>query len=98
MGCACGPSFETRGFRRAPQHEALEKSRTINSPATERVDVLDVLRQRRPAPGLAAVLRAEHLAVARGDVDLLLVRRMQADRHQGAVRLHLVEALPRLAD
>ena len=43
----------------------------INSPARQRVDVLDALRQRRLAPGLAAVLRAEHLAVARGDIDLL---------------------------
>ena len=36
--------------------------------------------------------------IARGDVDLLGVAVMQADRHHRAVRLHLVEALPGLAD
>ncbi len=69
-----------------------------NSPAGQRVDVLHALRQRRLAPGRAAVLGAEHFAIARGDIHLLRVAVMQTDRHQRAVRLHLVEALPGLAD
>src|SRR5580704_9380011 len=68
------------------------------SPARQRVNVLHAGRQRRFAPALAAVRRAEHLAIARGDVDLLGVGVMQAHRHQGAVRLHFVEALPGAAD
>ena len=60
-------------------------------PTRQRVDVLHALRQRRLAPAGAAILRAEHLAVARGDVDLLGVGVMQADRHQRAVRLDLTD-------
>src|SRR5580693_7494602 len=68
------------------------------SPAGQRVDVPHAGRQRRFAPALAAVRRAEHFAIARGDIELLGVGVMQAHRHQGAVRLHLVEALPGAAD
>src|SRR6202030_2614625 len=60
------------------------------SPARQRVNVLNGGRQRRFTPALAAVRRAEDFAVAGGDVNLLGVGGMQADRHQGAVRLHLV--------
>src|SRR3984957_10223810 len=67
-------------------------------PARQRVNVLHARRQRCFAPALAAVRRAEHFAVARRDVDLLGVGVMQADRHQGAVWLHLVETLPGAAD
>src|SRR5256885_1834675 len=67
-------------------------------PASQRVDVLHALRQRHFKPAFAAILSAEHLAIARGDVDLLGVAVMQADRHQRPVRRHLVEALPGLAD
>src|SRR5580700_5152686 len=68
------------------------------SPARQRVNVLHARRQRRFAPALAAVRRAEHLAIARGNIDLLGVGMMQADRHQRAVRLHFVETLPGAAD
>src|SRR5262245_24842191 len=71
-----------------------QAARQIALSARQRVDVLDVLRQRRFAPSRAAVLGAEHLAVARRDVDLLVVGGMQADRQQRAMRLDLVEALP----
>src|SRR6202022_4727096 len=50
------------------------------------------------APSFAAVLSAEHLAIARREVDLLGVAVMQADRHQRAVRRHLVETLPALTE
>src|SRR5580700_9545172 len=69
-----------------------------SSPARQRVNVLHARRQRRFAPALAAVRRAEHFAIARRDVDLLGIAMMQAYRHQGAVRLHLVETLPSAAD
>src|SRR5579862_7152776 len=68
------------------------------SPAGQRIDVLHAGRQRCFAPAFAAVMGAEHFAIARGDINLLGVGMMQADRHQGAVRLHLVEALPGAAD
>src|SRR5579859_2289662 len=68
------------------------------SPACQCVNVLYAGRQRRFAPRLAAVVRAEHFAVARRDIDLLGVTRVQRDRHQRAVRLHLVETLPSFAD
>src|SRR5471032_1748409 len=66
--------------------------------ARHRVDVLHFARQRHGLPALAAVLRAEHLAVvARADIDLFGVTLMEADRHDRAVHLDLVEALPALA-
>src|SRR5262249_3037385 len=65
---------------------------------TPRVDVLHALRQRHFKPAFAAILSAEHLAIARRDVDLLGVAVMQTDRHQSAVRRHPVEALPSLTD
>src|SRR5947207_14106307 len=72
--------------------------RYLASAARHRVDVRDRARQRDRRPGLAALLRAEHLAlVACADVDLLGVGLVQADRHDGPVHLHLVEALPGLA-
>src|SRR5580698_9363791 len=43
-------------------------------------------------------MRTEDFTVARGDIDLLRIGMMQADRHQRAVRLHLVEPLPGLAN
>src|SRR5262249_25709948 len=49
-------------------------------------------------PTFAAILSAEHLAIARRDVDLLGVTVMQAYRHQRAVRRHFVETLPGLTD
>src|SRR5262245_61874019 len=61
------------------------------SAAGERIDVLDAGWQRRRMPSFAAVLGAKHLAVARGDIDLICVVGVQADRHQRAVRLDLVE-------
>src|SRR5262249_45298536 len=67
-------------------------------PASQCVDVLNILRQRHFKPAFAAILSAEHLAIARRDVDLLGVAVMQTDRHQRAVRRHPVEALPSLAD
>src|SRR5258708_3179017 len=70
----------------------------ILSAAGYRVDVLDLAGQRQGLPGLAGILGAEHLAVvARADIDLTGVAVMQADRHDGAVHLDLVEALPALA-
>ena len=66
--------------------------------ASQRVDMLHALRQRHFEPAFAAILSAKHLAIARGDVDLLGVAVMKADRHQRPVRRHLVEALPGLAD
>src|SRR5476649_1581783 len=66
--------------------------------AGHRVDVLDLTGQRHGLPGIAAVLRPEDLAVvARADIDLLGVFGMQADRHDRAVHLDLVEAFPALA-
>src|SRR5262249_8058776 len=53
---------------------------------------LHALRQRHFKPAFAAILSAEHLAIARRDVDLLGVTVMPTDRHQRAVRRHLVEA------
>src|SRR5262245_23579383 len=67
-------------------------------PASQCVDVLNVQRQRHFKPAFAAILSAEHLAIARRDVDLLSVAVMQTDRHQRAVRRHLVETMPSLAD
>src|SRR6516164_1506466 len=66
--------------------------------ASQCVDVLHALRQRHFKPAFAAILSAEHLAIARRNVDLLGVAVMQTDRHQRAVRRHPVEALPSLAD
>src|ERR1700692_1561255 len=67
-------------------------------PARHRIDVLDGPRQRHRGPCLAAVARGEDLAVVAGtDTDLPRVGRMQRNRHDGAVHLHLVEALPRAA-
>ena len=66
--------------------------------ASQCVDVLHALRQRHFKPAFAAILGAEHLAIARRDVDLPGVAVMQTDRHQRAVRRHLVETLPSLAD
>src|ERR1700693_4716008 len=67
-------------------------------PARREIDVLDGPRQRHRGPCLAAVPRGEDLAVVAGtDTDLPRVGRMQRDRHDGAVHLHLVEALPRTA-
>src|SRR5215472_413517 len=66
--------------------------------ASQCVDVLHALRQRHFKPAFASILSAEHLAIARRDVDLLGVAAMQTDRHQRAVRRHPVEALPSLAD
>src|SRR5215468_11237713 len=68
------------------------------SAASQCVDVLHALRQRHFKPAFAAILSAEHLAIARRDVDLLSVAVMQTDRHQRAVWRHPVEALPSLAD
>src|SRR5262249_15391054 len=68
------------------------------SAASQCVDVLHALRQRHFKPAFAAILSAEHLAIARRDIDLLGVAVMQTDRHQRAVRRHPVEALPSLAD
>src|SRR5215203_4342149 len=91
------PCFETRGF--AALLSMRPKRMTMDQlAASQRVDVLNVLRQRCLTPGLAAILRAKHLAITGGDIDLLSVRGVQANRHQRAVRLHLVEALPALAD
>src|SRR5262249_35893965 len=66
------------------------------SAASQCVDVLHALRQRHFKPAFAAILSAEHLAIARRDVDLLGVAVMQTDRHQRAVRRHPVKALPSL--
>src|SRR6516162_3020267 len=66
--------------------------------ASKRVDVLHALLQRHFKPAFATILSAEHLAIACRDVDLLGVAVMQTDRHQRAVRRHLVEALPGLTD
>src|SRR5262249_59153721 len=66
--------------------------------ASQCVDMLHALRQPHFKPAFAAILSAEHLAIARRDVDLLGVAVMQTDRHQRAVRRHPVEALPSLAD
>src|SRR5262249_48577467 len=68
------------------------------SAASEGVDVLHALRQRHFKQAFAAILGAEHLAIAPRDEHLLGVAVMQTDRHQRAVRRHPVEALPSLAD
>src|SRR5215475_11075355 len=68
------------------------------SAASQCVDVLHALRQRHFEPAFAAILSAEHLAIARRDVDLFGVAVMHTDRHQRAMRRHPVEALPSLAD
>src|ERR1700728_2670783 len=60
--------------------------------------MLHALRQRRLAPALAAILRAEYFAVASSNVNLLRIAVMQAHRHQRAMRLYFVETLPGLAD
>src|SRR5262249_37238181 len=49
------------------------------SAASQCVDVLHALRQRHFKPAFAAILSAEHLAIARRDVDLLGVVVMQTD-------------------
>ena len=59
--------------------------------------MLHALRQRHLNPAFAAIPSAEYLAISRSDINLLGVAGMQADRHQRAVRRHLVETLPRLA-
>ena len=60
--------------------------------------MLHALLQRHFKPALATILSAEHLAIACRDVDLLGVAVMQTDRHQRAVRRHLIKALPGFAD
>src|SRR5262245_26396504 len=62
------------------------------------VDVFDRRRQGHRCPGLPSVLRTEDLPlIACADVDLVGIRVMQADRHDRAMHLHLIEALPGLA-
>src|SRR5262249_16982588 len=77
---------------------ASERPPAASLAASQCVDVLHALRKRRFKPAFAAVLSAEHLAIARRDVDLLGLAVMQTDRHQRAVRRHLVETLPSLAN
>jgi hypothetical protein len=86
------------GLRCLLAHSDLPVETLTNAPlgASERVDVLHALRQRHFKPTVAAILRPEHLAIACRDIDLLGVAVMRADRHQRAVRRHLVEALPAL--
>ena len=86
------------GVDSAQEDSDLAFSDAARLAAGQRVDVLHALRQRHFKPAFAAIPGAEHLAIARGDVDLPGVAVMQADRHQRSVRRHLVEALPGLAD
>src|SRR5262245_10903331 len=83
---------------RTPRALAVACISAFVPPCGRCVDVLHALRQRHFKPAFAAILSAEHLAIARRDVDLLGVAVMQTDRHQRAVRRHPVEALPSLAD
>src|SRR4029453_16604936 len=88
IGTACHPEGEARGTFRA----------TTRLSASDRINVLHLARQRHRLPSLAGILSAEHLAVVAGaDIDLLGIARVQADRHDRAVHLDLVEALPALA-
>src|SRR5262249_49486394 len=76
----------------------LRRRRTPGWPcssARHRVNIRNRAWQRQRGPTLSAILCAEDLAlVARADVDLLGVGLVQSDRHDRAVHLHLVEALP----
>src|SRR6478736_2875777 len=66
--------------------------------AGDRVDVLNLAGQGHGLPGLAGVLGAENFAIIAGaDINLRGVARMKPDRHDGAVDLDLVEALPALS-
>src|SRR5919106_330364 len=88
VGTACHPEGGARGTFRA----AMPLS------ASYRIDMLHFARQRHRLPCLAGILRAEHLAVVAGaDIDLGGIAVVQADRHDRAVHLDLVEALPALA-
>src|SRR5215467_5922207 len=61
----------------------------FGSAARDRVDVLNRARQRQRRPGLSAILGAEYLAlIARADIDLVRVGRMQRHRHDRSVDLH----------
>src|SRR4029453_1171235 len=88
VNSACHPEGGARGTFTATESLA----------ASHRVDVLDLARKRHRLPRLAGILGAEHLAVVAGaDIDLLGIGLVQADRHDRAVHLNLVEALPALA-
>src|SRR5262249_25886391 len=84
----------------SPRPARSSFARRLNPLFTAR-HLADVLAGPRPGqrlPGRAAVLCAEHLAlIARADIDLSGVARMQPDRHDRAVHLHLVESAPSLA-
>src|SRR5262249_3759316 len=68
-----------------------------SSAARHRIDVLNRARQRQRRPGLSAVVGAEHLAlIARAEIDLVWVGRMERHRHDRSVDLHLVKPTPRL--
>src|SRR5262249_3449461 len=91
-----------RRFSRASNLPALYPLPCSTAPdhsaARHRIDVLDRTGYWQCRPGLAAILSAEHLTlVARADIDLIGVARVEPDRHDCAVDLHLVEAPPGLA-
>src|SRR5713226_4231461 len=69
-----------------------------SSSARDRVDVLDLWRQRMLVPGPAGVLGAEDLTGAGDAVDLIGIAMMERHGHHRAVGLDaVVEARPRLA-
>src|SRR2546428_5615962 len=82
-----------------PRRTSVRRSGVSPSSSGDGVDILDATGQRRLAPALAAVARAESLADARDAVDLVGIGGVQRQRHHRRPRLHaVVQAAPRLAE
>src|SRR5262245_55536484 len=75
---------------------ANPQSRTNPDLATgDEVDILHRPRQGQRGPSFTPILRAENLAlIASAYINLVGIGLMQSDRHNCAVRLDLVKALP----
>src|SRR5438045_643656 len=100
------PPARSAGFPGAPPKRPLSRTareglnaRPNRSAAGDGVTVADPFGQPALAPGLAAILRPEHLANARDREDLVCVLRMRHDAHHRRLGLDaVVEALPGAAD